>query len=63
MNKALKLNPNLAEAYGNRGLAEYALGNKRSAVADLQKAASIFHQQGDNQNYQQTQAIIKQFTK
>ncbi len=32
-------------------------------VADLQKAANIFRQQGDNQNYQQTQAIIEQFNK
>ncbi len=59
-NLALKINPNLADAYGNRGLAEYALGDRKSAITDLQQAASLFQQEGDTQRYQQTQTLLQQ---
>ncbi|WP_442936067.1 hypothetical protein [Nostoc sp.] len=45
----LQINPNLADAYSNRGLAEYALGDRKSAITDLQQAASLFQQRGRGQ--------------
>ncbi len=57
----MNINPNLADAYGNRGLAQYALGDKHSAVADLQQAASLFQQQGNTQGYQRTQVLLQRF--
>jgi tetratricopeptide (TPR) repeat protein len=43
-NRALAMNPNLAEAYNNRGAAEQLLGNYTAAAADYQRAARL----GDN---------------
>jgi tetratricopeptide (TPR) repeat protein len=42
--RALAMNPNLAEAYNNRGAAYQLLGNYSAAVADYQRAAQL----GDN---------------
>lgn len=42
--RAVELNPNLADAYGNRGILLYNLGNKQRAIADLQRAADLFKQ-------------------
>ncbi|MHC5855278.1 MAG: tetratricopeptide repeat protein, partial [Nostoc sp.] len=59
-NQALQINPNLADAYGNRGLAEYALGDRKNAINDLEQAASLFQRQGDTLRYKQTQALLEQ---
>ncbi|MHC5771474.1 MAG: tetratricopeptide repeat protein, partial [Nostoc sp.] len=59
-NQALQINPNLADAYGNRGLAEYALGDRKNAINDLEQAASLFQRQGDTLRYKQTQALLQQ---
>ncbi|MEH2272757.1 MAG: tetratricopeptide repeat protein, partial [Nostoc sp.] len=59
-NQALQINPNLADAYGSRGLAEYALGDRKNAINDLEQAASLFQQQGDTLRYKQTQALLQQ---
>ena len=39
--KAIALDPNFAEAYYNRGLAEENLGNDKAAKADFAKAAKL----------------------
>ena len=36
--EAIKINPNYAAAYNNRGLARYDLGNKQGAIADYNQA-------------------------
>jgi len=51
-NEALRINPNLALAYYNRGNARRELGDKQGAIQDLQKAADLFQQQGDKDNYE-----------
>ncbi|MCC3502767.1 MULTISPECIES: tetratricopeptide repeat-containing serine protease family protein [unclassified Microcoleus] len=51
-NQTLQINPNYAKAYYNRAVARYRLGDKQGAIQDLQKAADLFQQQGDKDNYQ-----------
>jgi len=41
--KAIKLNPKLADAYYNRGLAKIELGQKYSGCLDLSKAGDLGH--------------------
>ena len=50
--QALKLEPNLAEAYSHRGGTGQLLGNSQVALADWQKAATLFQQQNRRENYQ-----------
>jgi len=57
-NQAIERNPLLAEAYGNRGFVHYRLGDKAEAIADLQKAAQLFSNQGDTAGYRQTLTYI-----
>lgn len=39
--KAIKINPNFAEAYNNRGLAKYKKGNIKGAILDFNKGISL----------------------
>jgi len=48
----LRIEPNLAGAYLRRGLARAKGGDKPGAMQDFQKAADLFQQQGDKDNYQ-----------
>jgi len=57
-NQALKINPNYALVYKNRGVARNLLGDKQGAIADLQKAADLFQQQGKTEGYQKTIEIL-----
>ncbi len=42
-NKAIELNPDLAEAYYNRGVAKIFLGQKDDGCLDLSKAGELGH--------------------
>lgn len=53
-NETLRINSNYALAYDNRGDARRALGDRQGAIADFQKAANLFHQQGNKNDYQNT---------
>lgn len=53
-NETLQINPNYALAYDNRGDARRALGDRQGAIADFQKAANLFQQQGNKNDYQNT---------
>ena len=46
-NQAIRLKPDLAEAYHNRGLIRQARGEKQEALADFHKAAELFQKQVD----------------
>lgn len=50
--QAIRLHPNYASAYYNRGLGRKEQGDKRSAIADFQKAANLYQQQGNSKCYQ-----------
>ncbi|WP_082801150.1 tetratricopeptide repeat protein [Cylindrospermopsis raciborskii] len=58
--QAIKLNPNDALAYYNRGIARSNLGDNQGAIADLQKAADLFQTQGRQQDYFRALDIIGQ---
>ena len=51
-NAALRIDPNLAGAYLSRGVARAEGGDKPGAMQDFQKAADLFQQQGDKNNYE-----------
>ncbi len=55
----LKLDPESSDIYENRGLAHAALGNKKAALVDLQKAAEIFKQRGDTVSQQRVEKEIE----
>ncbi|HEY9600800.1 MAG TPA: tetratricopeptide repeat protein, partial [Allocoleopsis sp.] len=48
-----------AEAYNNRGVMRYRLGDSKDAIADLQQAAHLFRDQGNIASYQQTLNFIR----
>lgn len=51
-NQALRLNPNNAATYYNRGNAKRKLGDQQGSKTDLQKAAHLYHTQGNQADYQ-----------
>lgn len=46
-------------AYYNRGLARSVLGDKKAALADLQKASDLFLKQGIRDGYQRATDLIR----
>ncbi|MFM6200901.1 MAG: hypothetical protein ACKPE1_17480 [Dolichospermum sp.] len=59
-NLAIKFNPNLAQAYGNRGFAKAQSGDNQGAREDLQQAAQLFKAQGNNAGYEKAMDLLKQ---
>lgn len=60
--QAIKLEPNFALAYNNRGFSYDNLGNKKAAIADIQKASQLYFQKKMMTNYQeeiQQLALVK----
>ncbi|WP_051470121.1 tetratricopeptide repeat protein [Fischerella sp. PCC 9605] len=60
-NLALKINSNYALAYIVRGLARAETGDNQGGIADLQKAAELFRQQGNTQSYQKALELIRKY--
>jgi tetratricopeptide (TPR) repeat protein len=58
-NQAIKINPHNSNAYYNRGNSRLQLGDKPGAIVDFKKAASLYQQQGKQDNYQNMLEIIK----
>jgi tetratricopeptide (TPR) repeat protein len=54
LNEAVRLGPDLAEPWNDRGACEFDTGNKQAAIADYQKALSILP------NYPLAQGNLKQ---
>lgn len=59
-NEALRLNPNYAKAYHNRGIAYQELGENRSALADFRQAERLYQQQGNTRYSQDLQRRIRE---
>lgn len=56
---ALRLNPDYAIAYYNRGLAKSGLGDKQGALSDFQDAAELYAQQGNTEMHSKALNQIK----
>ena len=59
-NQALQIDPNNADAYGNRCVARHKLGDKQGAIEDCQKASALYQLQ-ENTKYHQY--ALKMFEK
>ncbi|MFM2302812.1 MAG: hypothetical protein RLZZ135_215 [Cyanobacteriota bacterium] len=60
LNRAISLAPKDANAYlGRGGLKHYHLNDRSGGVADIQKAARLYQQQGNTEFYQKTIDILK----
>jgi tetratricopeptide (TPR) repeat protein len=59
-NQAIEYYPQYAEAYTNRAIAKAQLGDESGAISDLEQAATLFQQQGNNEAYQQIQQALQQ---
>jgi tetratricopeptide (TPR) repeat protein len=57
-NQAIRLNPQDANAYYNRGLTYQAQRNIEKAISDFEKAAELYKQQGNQQWYQNSLAQL-----
>jgi tetratricopeptide (TPR) repeat protein len=51
-NEAIRLNPNYADAYNNRGNTYQNLGDKQKALVDLREASRLYEQQGKTSDYE-----------
>lgn len=58
-NQALRQNPNCAKAYSNRGYALMELGEQQRGIADLQRAMTLFLQQGDRDSVLKVQKALQ----
>ena len=56
--QAITINPQLAIAYYNRGVAKSESGDKAGAIKDLETAKQLYQQQGNTQNAQRVQEIL-----
>jgi Flp pilus assembly protein TadD len=61
--QVVRLDPNHARAYGNRGMVRANLGDKRGAMEDWQTAAKLFLAQGSTANYEMVLSYIKKAEK
>lgn len=50
--RVLRLDPNNADAYGNRCVARYKIGDKRRAFEDCQRATVLYLRQGKMKQHQ-----------
>jgi serine/threonine protein kinase len=58
--QAIKLDPENATAYYNRGLRHQEAGNKASAREDFQRSADLYRNKGENQDYQDALARLRE---
>ena len=59
-NEVIRLKPELAGAYFVRGIAKSQLADKEGSRIDLKKAAELFKQQGDIENYNLAVKLLEQ---
>lgn len=58
--RAISINPSYAEAYLGRALARENLGDRTGTISDLERAASLFQEQGDTAAYNEIQQALQQ---
>jgi tetratricopeptide (TPR) repeat protein len=61
--KAISIKPDFAPAHRNLGLVKYSIAKNQSeadsAIADIQKAITLYEQQGDKAKAQETRELLK----
>ena len=57
--EAIRLKPDYADAYYDRGVAKIELGDKKGALTDLQLAAQLFRSQGKTERHKETLTLIE----
>ncbi|WP_407681169.1 MULTISPECIES: tetratricopeptide repeat protein [Pseudanabaena] len=55
----MRLNPNLAETYYNRGNTYQNLGEKQKALVDFREASRLYRQQGKISDYEDAENRIR----
>jgi tetratricopeptide (TPR) repeat protein len=60
LTQVININPNLPEVYYERGTMYVATNNSRTAIADFQKAASLYRASGDLYSADSMQQLIEQ---
>jgi tetratricopeptide (TPR) repeat protein len=63
LHQAIKIKPDYAEAYYNRGVFKANLGDKQGAITDFNQVAQLFSQQGNMEMYLKALDIIKNLEK
>jgi len=58
--EAITINQEFADAYANRGVTQAAMGDKTSAIEDLETAANLYRKQGKESLYQRVQQRLEQ---
>ena len=61
--RAIEINPNYGDAYYNRAKVRYFLEDKPGAIADYQKAAELYQQDGKTEDYQDAMKHIQRLQK
>jgi Flp pilus assembly protein TadD len=56
--RALELDPDLADAYGHRCVARHQTGDTVGAIADCHRAAALYLQQGDLKQHQYARKML-----
>ena len=61
--RALLVSPNSADIYGHRCVARHKLGDNEGAIADCQKAADLYQQQGNADRHKYAQKSLARLQK
>ena len=56
--QAIKLNPNLADAYRNRRFVYFRIGDVNKVREDIQRAAQLFRNQSNTAGYEQAIRLL-----
>jgi tetratricopeptide (TPR) repeat protein len=59
-NETLRVDPKSADAYFNRGVVFYKLGDQRTALADLQQAQGLYSAAGDQGGAQRSASAARE---
>ncbi|MCL6753870.1 tetratricopeptide repeat protein, partial [Nostoc sp. CCCryo 231-06] len=58
--QAIEFSPDDVNGYTNRGLLRTKVKNYRGAIADLQRAAQLYRQQNEIDEYRRVQKLLRQ---
>jgi regulator of sirC expression with transglutaminase-like and TPR domain len=62
-NRAIQFDSSDAYSYKNRALVKYDLNDRSGGIADMEKAAKLFQQQGNQKDAGEVKSVIKKWQK